>query len=83
MFKLYDYYCAAVFWKLRRRQISDVQLGLAKVDGMASRMTAAIKLKNEITLRLGNADGARATTLEQHMATQETQIVGPTAKHQR
>jgi hypothetical protein len=32
MFKLYNYCCAAVFWKLRRRQIAEFPLGLARVD---------------------------------------------------
>ena len=31
--KLYNYCCAAVFWKLRRRQIAEFPLGLARVDG--------------------------------------------------
>ncbi len=34
MFKLYNYCCAAVFWKLRRRQIAEFPLGLARVDGL-------------------------------------------------
>ncbi len=36
------------------------------------------KTQNEITLRLGNADGARTTAQEQHRATPETLILGPT-----
>ncbi len=32
MFKLYNYCCAAVFWKLWRRQIAEFPLGLARVD---------------------------------------------------
>jgi hypothetical protein len=32
MFKLYNYCCAAVFWKLWHRQIAEFPLGLARVD---------------------------------------------------
>jgi hypothetical protein len=32
MFKLYNYYCDAVSWKLRRRQIAEIPLGLARAD---------------------------------------------------
>jgi hypothetical protein len=31
--KLYNYCCDAVFWKLRCRQIAEILLGLARVDG--------------------------------------------------
>ncbi len=34
MLKLYNYYCAVVFWKLRRRQIAEFPLGLARADGL-------------------------------------------------
>ncbi len=34
--KLYDYHCDAVFWKLRRRQIAEIPLGLARADAPES-----------------------------------------------
>ncbi len=32
--KLYNYCCAAVFWKLLRRQIAEFPLGQARADGI-------------------------------------------------
>ncbi len=42
--KLYNYCCAVVFRKLRRRQIAEFPLGLARVDGsdQASKMRWAL-----------------------------------------
>jgi hypothetical protein len=34
MFKLYNYYCATIFWKLRRHQIAEFPLGLPRADGL-------------------------------------------------
>ena len=52
MFKLYKYYCNAVFWKLRRRQIVEILLGLARVDGIdtniLSKIFQTLKLVNDI-----------------------------------
>ena len=36
MFKLYNCYCDAVFWNLRRRQIAEIPLGLARANGLTS-----------------------------------------------
>ena len=45
---------------------------------MAPLIMLSMKLKSEVTLRLGNTDCSRTTACELHEATQETPILGPT-----